>query len=66
MAIKNGLILNDKTYKAVSCLATGLVPPETCTRCDLRRKCNALDICPCRIFNKKWHVVYFKAVTTEV
>lgn len=64
MDIKNGLVLNGKTYKAVNCLATGLVAPETCTRCDLWRKCGALDH-PCVIFKKKDHVVYFKAITKE-
>lgn len=61
--MKNGIVINDRIFKAVNCLSTGLTNTDPCTVCDLTKIC-AKSGCqyPCDLFKKKDHLVHFKEI----
>ena len=59
--MKNLIIINNTLYKPVRSLSTGLVVPDACSKCEMKKVCERTNCqYPCDLFKKKDHIVYFK------
>lgn len=67
MIMKNGIIINDKTYKVVRTNNIAGLGPDPCSLCakEVKRKCQPqgyADIQPCRMFNSGHRLAHFEKV----
>lgn len=60
--MKNGIVIDGKTYKAVRTTYIPGLGQSPCTLCDIkvRRLCESDDVQPCRLFNRGYKLAHFK------
>ena len=60
--VKNGIVINGKSYKAVRTTYIPGLAQSPCTLCDItvKRLCESDDVQPCRLFNRGYKLAHFK------
>lgn len=63
--MNDAIIIKGKTYAVHRINYIPGCSPSPCDRCDLRRKCEAEDVQPCRLFNKGRRLAYFRQIQSK-
>lgn len=60
--MRNGIVIDGVKYRVIQQNSCGLVAPDPCKLCDLKKRCDTLQMNPCQLYEKRWKLAHFKKV----